>query len=77
QVFVAPKLSAEQALQVLASVWVLSRRNRRRLARNLVALQQHHCFHLRDATRLVYGSRSFDAMLDDTTAKARYCFTIA
>ncbi|KAG6943886.1 hypothetical protein JG688_00017384 [Phytophthora aleatoria] len=75
--FVAPKLSAEQALRVLASMWELSRRNRRRFARTLVALQQHHCFRLRDAASLVDRSRSFDAMLDDAPAKARCHFTIA
>ncbi|ETL94177.1 hypothetical protein L917_07807 [Phytophthora nicotianae] len=75
-VFVAPKLSAEQAFHVLASVWVLSKRNRRRFARIMTVLQQQNCFRLRDAAPPVDSSRRFDVMLDDATAKARYRFTI-
>jgi hypothetical protein len=76
-VFVAPKLSAEQALVVVVSVWVLARRNKRRFKRIMTALQQHNCFRIRDAAPPVDRSRSFDVMLNDATAKVCYRFTIS
>lgn len=76
-VLVAPKLSAEQAVVVVVSVWVLARRNKRRFRRIMAALQQHNCFRVRSAAPPVDRSRSFDTMLDDATAKVRYRFTVA
>lgn len=71
-VFVAPKMTAEQALVVAASVWVISKRNRfRRL------LQEQNCLWLLDAAPPVNRSQSFEVVLDDATAKVRYRFTIA
>jgi hypothetical protein len=76
-VFVAPKLSAEQALVVVVSVWVLASRNKRRFKRIMATLQKHNCFRIRDAAPPVDCSRSFDVMLNDATAKVCFRFTIS
>jgi hypothetical protein len=75
--FVAPKLTADQATEILCHVWVAARGRRKRVLAIMSTLMANHCFRLQEHAPRINFSNSFNLALDDSTARVRYNFTIA
>jgi hypothetical protein len=76
-VFVAPKLTQDEAMTMLLAVWMAAKRKPKRFARIMRVLLHHNCFRLRDASPSVDKSRTFDTMIDDSVSRIRFRFTMS
>ncbi|KAE9052491.1 hypothetical protein PF010_g33113 [Phytophthora fragariae] len=76
-VFVGPKLTADQATEVLCAVWVASRGKKKRFIAIMSTLMANQCFRLLEHEPRINFSNTFDWTLDDPTACVRYNFTIS
>ncbi|KAG2867698.1 hypothetical protein PC113_g1764 [Phytophthora cactorum] len=74
-VFIAPKLSAEQALVIVGSLLLAARGNRKRFLRTMYFLITSPCFRLRDPPPRINTGNHFDPTMDDVTARTRFNFT--
>ncbi|KAG2804248.1 hypothetical protein PC111_g18333 [Phytophthora cactorum] len=75
-VFIAPKLSAEQALVIVGSLLLAARGNRKRFLRTMYFLITSPCFRLRDPPPRINTGNHFDPTMDDVTARTRFNFTV-
>lgn len=75
-VFIAPKLTAEQALVIISCLLLAARGNRKRFLRTMHFLIASHCFRLRDPPPRINTSNHFDPSMDDATARTRFNFTL-
>ncbi|KAG3035694.1 hypothetical protein PC128_g1936 [Phytophthora cactorum] len=75
-VFIAPKLSAEQALVIVGSLLLAARGNRKRFLRTMYFLIASNCFRLRDPPPRINTGNHFDPTMDDVTSRTRFNFTV-
>ncbi|KAH9159775.1 hypothetical protein LEN26_002177 [Aphanomyces euteiches] len=75
-VFVGPKLSGDQVIEVLARVWILAHRNKKRFVKVMSILITANSFRLREAQPSVDKSSYFDEMVSNAVSIARYRFTM-
>lgn len=70
--FVGSKLTDDETMIVMASVWVLARQNKRRFLRIMAVLVRNHCFRIRDAAPTVNGNRAWDAFIAESNTKVDF-----
>ncbi|KAE8974145.1 hypothetical protein PR003_g27141 [Phytophthora rubi] len=75
-VFIAPKLSAQQAFVIISALLLAARGKQKRFLRTMHFLIASHYFRLRCPPARINTNNCFNPAIDDVTARTRFNFTV-